>query len=134
VIRTRFGALGTVVFLGLLTACKENLSVPNPPPGGADIPPPLVQLNPAADTTGDSTGILQIRVRARVQSNLKHVEISITPPTLSFGPSNPGDTAFDVIYPIPLNTFKHSSFRFSILAIDVLDNLTDTPPVTVTVR
>jgi len=127
-------ASGAVVFLVLAAACKENLSVPNPPPGGPDTQSPVVQLFPGSDTTVDSTGILSVRVHASDQSAMKVIELSLTPARLGFGAINPSDSTFDGQFQIPLSAYKHSTFSFSVRAVDVLDNQTDTPAVTVTVR
>jgi hypothetical protein len=93
-----------------------------------------VRLNPGADTLVDSTGLLLIRVRASDRSGLKLIEVTLTPAQFFFQPVNPADTAFDAFYSVPLSVYKHTTFSYSVRAVDVLDHSVDTAPVTVTVR
>lgn len=134
VIRAPFQASAAVAFLLVFAACKENLSPPPPSGTGPDTLAPDVRLNPAADTLVDSTGVLLIRVRASDRSNMKHIELTITPALFAFQPIDPADTVFDAYYSIPLHLYKHSAFTYSVRAVDVLDFSVDTPPVTITVR
>lgn len=121
--------------LGLAAAgaCKENLS---PPPigTGPDTSGPLVRLSPGRDTTVDSTGVLLINVNATDPSGIRLLSFQLDPPSFGYPSSIPLDTAVGVSYSIPLGVFKHSSFRFTVRATDVLDHETVTNAVTVTVR
>ena len=134
VIRGQFRAVFLLFFAAVLPACKENLSPRRTGLIGPDTSAPSVRLFPASDTLVDSVGVLAVHVQVGDPSIIKHLEFIITPPTFSFAPLVPGDTAFDAFFPIPLALFKHSSFTFSVVAIDGLDHQAATPPVTVTVR
>ncbi len=128
--RAGFAALG----LGAVAGCRENLSVPPPTGSGPDTSGPQVRLSPAADTLVDSTGTLLVRVSASDRSGIRRIEFTITPPTSTFAPIDPADTAFDAFYPIQLATYKHSVFTYVVRAVDILDHETVTRAVAVTVR
>jgi hypothetical protein len=118
----------------LLAACKENLSPPPPTGLGKDTVGPLVVLAPAHDTTVDSTGTLLVAVNATDQSGIKLVDFLFVPAIQGFGTITPLDTVFAAYYPIHLGNFKHSTFRFFVRTLDVLDHETITDTVVVTVR
>lgn len=119
--------------MALLAGCKENLSPP-PVSTGPDTSGPRVQLHPGRDTTTDSTGILLVRVSATDPSGIKLVDIQLLPPTFSFPQQSPLDTEYGAFYSVPLSIYKHSTFKYYVVARDILDHETVTDTVTVTVR
>jgi len=128
--RPLFLALATLV----LAACKENLSPPPQIGLGKDTVGPAVVLSPSHDTTVDSVGILLVAVNATDQSGIKLVDFLLVPPAFGFPTQAPLDTVYASFYPVQLGTFKHSSFRFYVRSTDVLDHVTITDTVLVTVR
>jgi len=134
VIRPPFLVPFAVAFVVLLAACKENLSEPPPTGSGPDTSPPVVSASPGLDTLVDSTGVLLIHVRASDRSAIKLIEVTLTPPLFAFEPFNPSDTLVIASFPVQLSLYKHTTFTYSVRAVDVLDHSVDTPPVTVTVR
>lgn len=121
------------LFLALLAGCKENITAP-PVVNGADTSGPFVELLPFRDTTVDSTGVMLIAVGVRDPSGVKQVDFLLLPPAFGFPTLTPLDTVAVYAYPVQLSTFKHSSFRFYVRALDVLDHQTVSDTVTVTVR
>jgi hypothetical protein len=116
-----------------LVACKENLSAPSLGVG-PDTTGPLVQLHPAHDTLVDSTGTLLIRVGASDQSGVGLVFFNIEPQKFVIDPLAPNDTVFDGFFPVTLGSYKHTTFKYWVVARDILDHETVTDTVTVTVR
>lgn len=113
--------------------CKENLSAPNLGVG-PDTSGPLVQLHPAQDTLVDSIGTLLVRVGASDRLGVGMVLFNILPMHYVIDPLAPNDTVFDGFFPITLGTYKHSTFKYWVVARDILDHETVTDTVTVTVR
>jgi hypothetical protein len=128
--RPLFLVLATLI----LAACKENLSPPPVTGLGKDTVGPAVVLSPSHDTTVDSVGILLIAVNASDQSGIKLVDFLLVPPSFGFPTQAPLDTVYASFYPVQLGNFKHSSFRFYVRSTDVLDHVTITDTVLVTVR
>ena len=131
--RGLFYAMIPGLVLALLAGCKENLNAP-PLVNGADTSGPLVELLPFRDTTVDSTGVLLVSVGVHDPSGIKQVDFFLLPPTFGFQPLTPLDTQLAAGYPVSLGQFKHSTFRYYVRAVDVLDHQTVSDTVTVTVR
>ena len=113
--------------------CKENLSARNLGLG-PDTSGPLVQLRPARDTMVDSVGTLLVGVSASDRSGVGMVLFNILPAKYAIDPLAPNDTVFDGLFQITLSLYKHSTFKYWVLARDILDHETVTDTVTVTVR
>ncbi len=113
--------------------CKENLSAPNLGLG-PDTSGPLVLLHPAHDTVVDSSGTLLVQVGASDRSGVAMVLFNILPARYAIDPLGPNDTVFTGLFPITLGNYRHSTFRYWVVARDILDHETVTDTVTVTVR
>ncbi len=121
--------------LGLLgQACKEARTPFVAPPLGPDSAPPVVQFSPAHDTTVDSTGVLPINVYAHDQSWVTSVQLVIINGPFVYPTVNPDTTDALEGFSIGLAPFKHSQFRWFIVASDILNHRTVTDTVTVSVR
>ena len=131
--RGRFRFAGLCIATLATVACKENLSAPALGVG-PDTTGPLIQLHPAHDTLVDSTGTLLIRVGASDRSGVGLVFFNIEPAKFIIDPLAPNDTVFDGFFPITLGSYKHASFKYWVVARDILDHETVTDTVTVTVR
>ncbi|MFI5207787.1 MAG: hypothetical protein ACHQX4_07185 [Gemmatimonadales bacterium] len=116
-----------------LAGCKENLSVPHLGLG-PDTSGPLVVLHPGHDTLVDSVGTLLVGVDASDPLGVGTVQFNILPAHYAIDPLAPNDTLFDGSFPITLAGYKHTAFKYWVLARDVLDHETVTDTVTVTVR
>jgi hypothetical protein len=111
----------------------ENLSAPNLGLG-PDTSGPLVLLSPGHDTLVDSIGTLLVGVDASDRSGVGMVLFNMQPAHYAIDPLAPNDTVFDGFFPITLAGYKHTTFKYWVLARDVLDHETVTDTVTVTVR
>ena len=139
-VRVRFragrGRLRVAIFccaLLALAGCKENLSAPHLGLG-PDTSGPLVVLHPGHDTLVDSVGTLLVGVDASDRLGVGTVLFNILPAHYAIDPLAPNDTVFDGSFPITLAGYKHSTFKYWVLARDILDHETVTDTVTVTVR
>lgn len=122
------------ILAAAVLACREAKSPTGPTPQGPDNEGPEVSVQPALDTLVDALGTLDILVVARDRSNIKRLALDITGVGYTFLPLFPNDTVFTVIFPITLSPLKNSSFAYLVRAVDVLDHVTVTDTVTVTVQ
>lgn len=131
--RLPFRALFWAGFLALFTACRENLSTPTVGVG-PDSSGPKIVLAPGHDTVVDSVGVLLVLVAASDPSGVKTIDLKLLPAKAIYDPLNGLDTTISALYPIALATFKHGTFRYFATSQDILDHVTVTDTVTVTVR
>jgi hypothetical protein len=129
----RFRVLVLCVAALAFAGCKENLSAPNLGLG-PDTSGPLVLMHPAHDTLVDSIGTLRVAVDASDRLGVGMVLFNIQPAHYVIDPLSPNDTVFGGLFPIALGGYKHSTFKYWVVARDVLDHETVTDTVTVTVR
>ena len=91
-------------------------------------------LAPGKDTLVDSTGVLLVHVNAVDPSGVKSLDFFVSPGLVAFSTLQPDTTDAFISYPIPLGSFKHSTFTFYARSSDILSHETVTDTVTVTVR
>ncbi len=124
-----------VAALGLLgQGCKEATTPFVAPQLGPDSAPPVVQLSPAHDTTVDSTGVLPITVYAHDQSWVTSMQLVIINGPVVYPAISPDTTDALEGFSIGLSTFKHTQFRWFVIASDILNHRTVSDTVTVSVR
>jgi hypothetical protein len=121
---------------GALAACLEadQRNPTGPLPQGPDREGPSLLVSPGSDTTVDSTGTLGILVEAKDRTAVGMIELVLIGTPFAFNPVATLDTSVTVIFPVPLEPMKHSTFAFFARARDVLDFETVSDSVTVTVR
>ncbi len=131
------GALAGPALLGVaLWAAPECRPAPSEPNilrnGSAGAP--VIEIDPAQDTTVDSLGTLQIDISVHDPAYIDSVAVIFQGASQAYPTSFPKDTLYRAIITVTLGPLKHTTFSFAVNASNILGKDTTTSSVNVRVQ